>query len=269
MMKSLFDSIQKLIGSGSRSLIFKYLARYGYAFYRIYENHNYEFDTNGEKQVINKLKNIGLNTVFDVGANIGDWSLMICKHFNNAHIYAFEIVPATYNIAQKNSLNYHNIHLYNFGLSNYLNTLQINVSASDHHINSLHNIHKLEFNDTVQVHLDTGDNFCAKHNIDNIDFLKIDTEGHDYFVLEGFKKLIEQKKIRIIQFEYGRVNIQTKTLLYDHYLYLRKCGYVLGKIYPGHVFFKEYDFQDENFLGPNYLAVLEDDSEVIKILSNN
>jgi len=29
----------------------------------------------------------------------------------------------------------------------------------------------------------------------------------------------------------------------------------LGKIYPNYVDFREYRFQDEDFLGPNYLAV--------------
>ena len=42
----------------------------------------------------------------------------------------------------------------------------------------------------------------ASRGIETIDFLKIDTEGHDLHVLRGAAGLLERKAIGVIQFEY-------------------------------------------------------------------
>ena len=61
----------------------------------------------------------------------------------------------------------------------------------------------------------------------------------------------------MIQFEYGYVNIVAKFLLYDFYKLLEGYGMKIGKIYPDFVDFRDYRYQDEDFIGPNYLAVHE------------
>ena len=43
-------------------------------------------------------------------------------------------------------------------------------------------------------------------------------------------------------------------LLRDFYLLFAGYGYVVGKIYPDYVEFRDYDLGDEDFIGPNYLA---------------
>ena len=39
--------------------------------------------------------------------------------------------------------------------------------------------------------------FANLHNIDRIDFLKIDTEGHDYDVILGALEMLKQLKITV------------------------------------------------------------------------
>jgi len=39
-------------------------------------------------------------------------------------------------------------------------------------------------------------------------------------------------------------------------------SFTIGKIYPQEVLFKDYYYDDENFLGPNYLAVLSTETEL-------
>jgi FkbM family methyltransferase len=61
------------------------------------------------------------NTVFDVGANIGMFSLYCCELCENeVDIYAFEPIPEIFQILQKNveRLNLDKINIYNFGISN-------------------------------------------------------------------------------------------------------------------------------------------------------
>jgi len=50
----------------------------------------------------------------------------------------------------------------------------------------------------------TLDKFIEDNNLDEINILKIDTEGADYLVLRGAEKLLENKSPPIILCEYNR-----------------------------------------------------------------
>lgn len=114
-----------------------------------------------------------------------------------------------------------------------------------------------------------GDDYCEKHEIDSINFLKIDTEGSEHLVLQGFDRMLTGKKIDVIQFEYGNINIESKFLLYDYHKLFRKLGYVVGKVYPGYTEFREYDMSnDEDFIGSNFLAVNTDLKDLIGLLGS-
>ena len=52
---------------------------------------------------------------------------------------------------------------------------------------------------TFQVKTDSLDNYCEENNIDNIDILKIDTEGSELEVLEGAKNILQQTNIVLIE----------------------------------------------------------------------
>lgn len=58
--------------------------------------------------------------VFDVGANVGIFSLFALKQCNyNTEIYSFEPIPATFTCLKKNLARFkHNVHLYNTGMGN-------------------------------------------------------------------------------------------------------------------------------------------------------
>src|SRR4051812_16969568 len=99
-----------------------------------------------------------------------------------------------------------------------------------------------------------GSDFLQREGIRKVDFLKLNVEGAEHLVLEGLKDQLREQRIRFVQFEYGRVNILTHFLLRDFYQLFATYGYVVGKIYPDHVDFREYELGDEDFLGPNYLA---------------
>jgi hypothetical protein len=71
----------------------------------------------------------------------------------------------------------------------------------------------------------------------------------------------------VIQFEYGYANALSRFLLRDYYTLFDAYGYRIGKIYPKRIEFKEYDVEDENFWGPNYIAVRNDLADLQKALS--
>jgi len=50
----------------------------------------------------------------------------------------------------------------------------------------------------IEVPIDSIDSFCAQKKIDQIDLLKIDTEGHEMCVLKGAEKLLSEKRIDFV-----------------------------------------------------------------------
>lgn len=57
---------------------------------------------------------------------------------------------------------------------------------------------------TVKIWVDTLFEYCKRNKIKSIDLLKIDTEGYDFEVIKGCRKMIEN--IKYIQFEFWETN---------------------------------------------------------------
>ena len=97
--------------------------------------------------------------------------------------------------------------------------------------------------------------------------MKVDVEGHEVDVLEGFRKTLADQMMRpsIIQFEYGATYLPQNHNLCEIYALLEPLGYAIGRVYPYGVRFKSYDYADDHFRMGNYVAV-QADSELEVLL---
>ena len=94
--------------------------------------------------------------------------------------------------------------------------------------------------------------------ISHINFLKIDVEGHELYVLKGLGRYLDAKFIDIIQFEYGGTNFDSKINLKDFFDLLELNNFVIHKIMPRHLEPKVYKPEYENFLYSNFVAISKD-----------
>lgn len=260
--------LKKLFKQNTHSLFFKYLAGFGRSMNRIYENSNHNIHYNGELTVLKKLAKINPEVVIDGGANIGNYATWIHKFNEKAKIYSFEPVEETYEKMVKNVADNKQIVPINRGLFSEEITKEINLYTQDKHA-SLYEIAGVQQKPlgTIEIKLIKGEDFVKEHKIDHIDFLKLDLEGADYDALLGFEEMIKEGNVRVIQFEYGYINITSKRLLYDFYQFFLKHDYIIGKVFPKVVEFRDYEFKYEDFLGTNYIAVKKSDTEIINLLS--
>ena len=229
-------------------------ARVARWYLRAFDNHNYDTSTNGERTLVERIAEAGGRCFFDVGANVGDWSLLAAEAGGEVH--AFEIVPVTAATLEER-LAGRPVPVNRVGLLDEPGTVTVNYYP---HFSAGSSIYRYPHGDSVQldVPVTTGDTYCAEHEVDRIDLLKIDTEGADHLVLAGLAKMLSGGRVRAIQFEYGRIAATTKFMLADFYEFLEPYGYRIGKLYPTYVDFKSYDVRDENLDGPNYVAALPD-----------
>ena len=272
MGQTIFSLAAKLMRSRSRlsGRIDKLLVR----LHKEYENLDYDFYKNGEAAVLRKLAATqGFRTIVDVGANIGDWSLIASELFPQASVHSFEIVPETHGRLVANCGHRKNIVCHNVGLSDIEGTTTVFFSPDKSGVATCvpdfsEHFHKYE-PQKIEARVSTGDVFCADHGIEAIDFLKIDVEGYEHRVLKGFEGMLKKGNIKIIQFEYGYINIDTHFLLKDFHDYLGGFEMKVGKIYPSYVDFRAYRHSDEDFYGPNYLAVHSASKIFADALSNH
>ena len=227
-------------------------------FLECYENFNYDIQSNGERFVLETLARQPLTCIFDVGANIGAWALLAHQCFPNAKIHCFEIAKPTQETLKEQTKGLSNIIVNDFGLSDREGETTLKFYPQAGAASSIIDFPHPSDCVLVKASVACGDLYMQKHGITHVDFMKLDVEGAEDRVLQGFSNALSNRLIDVIQFEYGRVNILTKFLLYGFYVLFRKHGYRVGKIYPNYVDFREYSFAHEDFLGPNYLAVREE-----------
>jgi len=234
--------------------ITKSLAKACRQYLKWYDNPGFKFHRNGEQWLVEQFRHEGVRTVLDVGANVGEWAKLASTILPDATIYAFEIVSATVDKLRRATQGYPTIRCFDVGLADHNGVLPIRYdpAVSDH----------ATFTDypwpgiktTVEGRVITGDSFLDEHAIPSIDVLKIDVEGAEHLVLQGFQRAFADRRVRLAYFEYGRYNVMTKFLLRDFYEFFDRHGYVVGKLFTDFVDFREYSPDDEDFTGPHYVA---------------
>ncbi|QHT70546.1 FkbM family methyltransferase [Rhodocytophaga rosea] len=217
---------------------------------------------NGEKWLINKVyqyysKKKITPIIFDVGANIGEYSAALLQTFRkNIQLYSFEPSLRTFKLLQNNSLLAHStINLYNIGFSHEKTKARFSYNIHDPATSSLYSL--TNNNDTIieEVELTTIDDFCFLHHISHIHFIKVDVEGNEVNVLKGASQIISSNKIDFIQFEFGPRNVDSRTFLKDFYIVLEAKFNIYrilrNGLYPLNPYHQDY----EAFLAGNYLAI--------------
>jgi FkbM family methyltransferase len=246
---------QRYIASHRRGALMRKIAGYSDLFRTWHRNLDGDPRYNGEEFVLRTLQPFGLETIFDVGANVGDWSRMARSLFPEARIHAFEIAPPTARLVEEAFQGDTRFVLNACGLSNADGEIEIKYYPEDGALSSLIDYPHQRRVEMISARVTTGDGYVSANGIERIDFFKMDVEGAEHLVLEGLRETLRGGKISALQFEYGTVNIVTKFLLRDFYRTFEEAGFRVGKIFPNYVDFREYSFDQEDFLGQNYLAI--------------
>jgi FkbM family methyltransferase len=194
--------------------------------------------------------------VFDVGANQGLYTEAILGLAPHAKIFAFEPSSSAGVVLQSKFQANENIKLVPFALGESIVSAEL---WSDTPGSGLASLTKrrldhfgIDFNYSERIEVTTLDSF-----IDSVgtipDILKMDVEGHELSVLSG--GLASIQKIRVIQFEFGGCNIDTRTFFQDFWYLLTPLGFSIYRISPrGVIKIENYSEDEEYFETSNFVA---------------
>jgi len=164
--------------------------------------------------------------IFDVGANIGAMTLQFAKQTPLGRVYAFE--PTFYafaklkrNLALNPELANRIVAIQSFVSSTTSREADIKAYASwkvgGSEDSGKHQIHRGTVKPAQGIGSVSLDDFCEQNEIKRLDFIKIDTDGHELEVLKGAQKVISRFKPAII-FEIGIYLMRERNIDFSDYL---------------------------------------------------
>tara|TARA_B100000900_G_scaffold256994_1_gene219013 strand:- start:129 stop:845 length:717 start_codon:yes stop_codon:yes gene_type:complete len=166
-------------------------------------------------------KKILVDIFFDIGSHMGTYTDLVLKNNPDLKAFLFEPQIDVYNKVKIKYQNKKNIKIFNLGISDQETTREININMHDL-TSSFSNFNEeskyLKFKAKLygttidnmsykkeKVKTILLDDFILKENLNSIDLIKIDTEGHELEVLKGLKKKIGIVKNILIEFHHRDV----------------------------------------------------------------
>ena len=166
------------------------------------------------------------DTVIDIGANLGYYSILFAKWVGNeGKVYSVEPVSIYNKIFEERAKKYRNITLFPFALGNEEKTVElVSVVSSGYLRTGLSHVYHPEkdANKSYGFKLQASMKMASRlfEDISKINYIKMDIEGDEWMVLSDMKELIQKHK-PVLQIEMN-----------DHRItnYLQQLGYVAYKL---------------------------------------
>ncbi len=178
-----------------------------------------------QRRIIRILKREvpNLNNFIDVGAYKGTYTDLILNNYKPKKILMFEPQKEIFEFLKKKYNENKEIFLFNEALSNEnkparFNFNKHNLTSSLSSLDPDNSYLKLKAKlfgttskgmiiDTKTIQTKTLFSILERENIADIDFLKIDTEGHELEVLQGMKEKINRVKHMLVEFHIDEIYI--------------------------------------------------------------
>jgi FkbM family methyltransferase len=178
-------------------------------------------------QWVKTYSSLNPKNIFEIGANYAQDAEGLRYYLNlePEDVWVFEAHP---DICKEIEKLYH-FHIYNVAVFNQekeipFNTIDINATTNSGISSLYQNDHLKEKTKAIKVKAIRMENFMKEHKISKIDFLKLDVEGSNYEVLEGFgDRLVD---VNVIHIESEHQEVWTDQKLYsDIEIILKKNGF--------------------------------------------
>lgn len=198
---------------------------------RLLNIHIYRYLPRGMNKIAdvkNLLPRCNIETIFDVGANVGQSTKEFVNSFPYAQIYSFEPLELIFQELKANLKDRNKVHCFRLALGASHGKGKMVLYSLLPLRNRLNQIKE----EAEEVEIESLDNFCRSNDVHKISYLKIDTEGYDLEVLKGANQMLSEKRIDIVQVEASMNPKNTRHVLFeDLKKYLEQRDYFLFGIY--------------------------------------
>lgn len=182
-------------------------------------------------------------TVFDAGANIGELTLLFARFVGaRGCVHAFEPCGSGFErlSAVCHAAALRNVCLNRLALAEEEGTVRLHVYDDDYLSWTTRAERPLEDygieirpRATEEVPATTVDLYCERHDVEVIDLLKVDVEGAEFQVLLGARRMLRERRVRLLTFEFGQTTFDMGNSPDGIRAYLTEVGYDLSNLVRG------------------------------------
>jgi FkbM family methyltransferase len=193
----------------------------------------------GEQNLIRKRLAYARN-VFDVGANVGVWTVLMSKFNPSARIHSFEPNIAIFNLLEVNvkENSCGNVALINAAVSDQEGTVLFEVPMSASIFGRIVPTEQPIDDDGRFLNARASQilclrlaDYCRKAGVAEIDFMKIDVEGHELAALRGLQPFLSERRVRSLYVETIEANHTRAGSSFSAFVrFINECGYELWTI---------------------------------------
>ncbi len=215
--------------------------------------------SSGERGVFRLIK-APRPVLFDVGGHTGEYSEAFLDDFPEGSVFVFEPSTSHVNLLRQRLAGKSNVTVFPVGLAAEAGTRTLYKDRDVSGLASLSQRRLDHFNIRMDiaeaVAIRTVDDVVAETAVTSIDLLKLDVEGHELAVMQGAVEAMTRGTIRLVQFEFGGCNLDTRTSLQDFFYFFRTYNFSIGLVSPSgriHVLDK-YNELYEQYRTTNFVA---------------
>jgi FkbM family methyltransferase len=254
---SLKCRLKSMIAARRNSWLISCVADGAERYLRAYNNEqNWHARFNGEARAFQAIASTVQGEVLDVGANEGQWASMALDTIEANHLHCFEVIPQAFDKLKTRLGPGTKATLNHFGLGSRAASIDFYFYPDSSDRSSHYSLNDGFRKEKIKVSVISGDEYISRRGIRKIAFLKLDVEGMEMDVLQGFSSCLQAGIIQAIQFEHGPAHALARRLLKDFLELLEGYSYAVFKIFPKSFLRVDYDPErDESFVGQNLLAV--------------
>ncbi len=237
--KSRHHLLQRLFWNPVGAGIVERLIAYERKFDVVVRNYSLNGDTNGERWLATLMDEAPV--AFDVGFHDGASTTEILKARPRAKVTGFDPSRFARACYEKDFAGNPDVVFVNEGLAAEPGELEFHDYQNM--CNSLAARKEMpgEKPTLYKVPITTLDAYCARSNVEHINFMKVDAEGYDLHVLEGARQLLGRQAIDIFMFEFASGWSASKRYLWEAHEYFEPLPYKLYHLFNGFLCPLEYD----------------------------
>ena len=191
-------------------------------------------------ELLEMARAAGVNVIYDVGANIGTWTLLARAIIPGATIEAFEPLPAHHSKFMQNCDQLSGISLHRVALGSKNATLPLRVTdfsdASSFLPVTKEGQERFGLKEVAQVSVTSWrlENYCTEKKLPLPDLIKLDVQGFELEVLSGAIPILASVKALIVELSFVQL-YQDQCMFLDVCNAMEKYGFrlhALGSITP-------------------------------------
>lgn len=254
LARVLLNSVSRMLSFDTSMLISKQLlAAQGFG------GSSGDIAVSGEIGVFNRMT-AAEPVLFDVGGHVGEYTREFFQKFPKGRSFIFEPSVSHLERLRQNLGTHAAVTICAYGLGAEAAELPLYEDQDISGLASLtqrrldHINIKMEAVETVKIR--TLDSVLDETGVSSIDLLKMDVEGHELSVLKGATDAMDRRLIKLVQFEFGGCNLDTRTTLQDFFYFFKSYDFSIGLVQPqGRVQpIAHYDEFYEQYRTANFIA---------------